>query len=107
MIQLHNTSTHTGCHVDPVTKQADPSRLSDASIAYLLVSGMGCPACAMRVHNALLQLDGVLAVNVALERGVAQVHYDAKVVGPDHMPAAVDAAGQDGRHHYGAQVLAV
>ena len=113
MIPLHSTSTHTnsqtnsqtGCHVDPIAKPVDPHRLDEAAISYLLVSGMGCPACAMRVHNALLQQDGVLAVDVALAKGVAKVTYDDKVVTPEDMPAAVATAGQDGRHHYAAQVL--
>lgn len=115
MIPLHSISAHasaqtgaqTGCHVDPIAKPIDPSRLNEASISYLLVSGMGCPACAMRVHNALLQQAGVLAVDVALAQGVARIYYDAKIVAPDDMPAAVAAAGQDGRHHYAAQVLAM
>ena len=109
MIPLHSISTHTqtGCHVDPVAKPIDPIRLSEAAISYLLVSGMGCPACAMRVYNALLQREGVLAVDVALTQGVAKVYYDNKVVTPDDMPAAVAAADQDGRHHYVAHVLAM
>lgn len=115
MIPLHSTSTHasthtstqTGCHVDPIAKPIDPGRLNEAAISYLLVSGMGCPACAMRVHNALLQRDGVLAVDVALAQGVAKVYYDNKIVTPDDMPAAVASAGQDGRHHYAAQILAM
>ena len=52
----------------------------------LAVWGMGCPRCAMRVHNGLLGVDGILLVEVILERGMAGVAYD---------PAQVDPSGRD------------
>ncbi|RLT33159.1 MAG: heavy-metal-associated domain-containing protein [Chloroflexi bacterium] len=66
---------------------------------------MGCPNCALRVRDSLLQIDGVLDARVTLERGLAQV-FDPATVQPDRLPAAVAAAGDDGRHRYLAQVLA-
>ena len=97
---------HSNCHVDPVEKTVSPASLRAADRAFLLVWGMGCPSCAMRVRNSLLRLDGVLAVDVDLERGLARVMYDAAQVTPEALPPAVAAAGHDGQHRYAAQILA-
>jgi copper chaperone CopZ len=105
-IFMNNHSEHNNCHVDPVEKVVDPEKLTQAESSFLLVWGMGCPTCAMRVRNSLLQLDGVLSAEINLERGLAQVLYDPALVTPDMFPEAVAAAGNDGRHRYAAQVLA-
>lgn len=105
---LHNSAhaDHENCHVDPVEKVVSPEVLQAAEHTFLLIWGMGCPNCAMRVRNSLLSLDGVLAVDVNLERGLARVFYDRERTTPDAFPEAVAAAGNDGRHRYAAQVLA-
>ena len=101
-----HTST-SNCHVDLIEKPLEQQALDRAQFALLLVQGMGCPNCARRVHNGLLALDGVLAVDVVLERGLAQVLYDPEQVSPIALLPAVAAAGNDGRHHYAAQLLGV
>jgi copper chaperone CopZ len=107
MIPLHSSASHPRCQVAPVEKQIDANQLQAATVGYLLVSGMGCPTCAMRVRNALLHLDGVLAVDIGLERGLARVHYDKGSVSPEHMPAAVTAAGLESGHQYAAKILSL
>lgn len=93
------------CHVDPLRKSLDRQALATAQAAILGVAGMGCPTCAMRVRNGLLQLDGVLVAQVLLERGLAAVAFDERRVAVDDLVSAVGAAGNDGRHHYVAQLL--
>jgi copper chaperone CopZ len=101
------TTSHLGqhhCHLDPVNKPVTPQQLAMSTPTTLLVQGMGCPTCAMRVRNALLDMDGVLAVDIALERGLAFVRYDPAQLLPEALPDAVSAAN-DGRHCYTARVL--
>jgi copper chaperone len=96
---------HTCGPVTPVDKAVDPETLVQAETAFLLIQGMGCPVCAMRVHNGLLRLDGVLAVEVALTPGLARVRYDPAQVTPEAFPEAVAEAGNDSPHHYSAHIL--
>ena len=96
---------HTNCHVEPVEKPLDEAALANASTVYLAVQGMGCPRCAMRVRNGLLGLDGVLAAEIFLADGLAAAAYDPTRVAASDLIAAVMSAGNDGRHHYQAQVI--
>lgn len=93
------------CHVDPLQKPLDRQAFESARAAILGVGGMGCPTCAMRVRNGLLQLDGVLLAEVFLEQGIAAVAFDGQRLAPNQLVAAVGAAGNDGRHHYVAHLL--
>ncbi len=90
------------CHVEMFHKPFDETDVSAVSKANLLVSGMGCHNCAIRVRNALLQLNGVHWVDVELESGSAQVAYDATKISPDQFAPAVAMADPQGRHHYQA-----
>jgi P-type Cu+ transporter len=63
-----------------------------ASRAELRITGMTCASCANRVESRLNKLDGVTAtVNYATEK--ATVDFDAAVVEPEKLVAAVEAAG--------------
>ena len=73
----------------------------------LIVWGMGCPNCATRVRNSLLSLNGVFGVEVDLNMGVAEVSYDSEQVSPVEFAAAIAEAGNDGRHEYRAQLIAI
>ena len=98
-------SEHENCHVDPVEKSVDKTALQTADAAFLGVSGMGCPRCATRVRNGLVMQKGVIYVDVYLENGVAAVAYDPAEVTTDDLITAVAHSGNDGRHHYQAQIL--
>lgn len=95
----------TGCHVTPFSKVVSQEQLSQAATALLLVRGMGCPTCALRVRNGLLQIDGVLAADVVLSSSLARVWYDPGVVQPDFVASAMSAFAGDGKHHYTAHLL--
>ena len=64
---------------------------------------MGCPNCATRVRNSLLSLNGVFGVDVYLNMAVAEVIYDREKISA----VAVASAGNDGRHEYRAQLIAM
>lgn len=93
------------CNVEPLEKPLDEGALSKSMVAYLSVAGMGCQRCAMRVRNGLLALDGVLLVEVQLERGIAAAAYDQDKVNTNDLLWAVAAAGNDGRHNYSARLI--
>lgn len=97
----------TGCHVTPITKEVSQEQLSRASAAFLRVRGIGCPTCAVRVRNGLLQIEGVLAADVVLNSALAKVWYDPSVVQPDALVSGLPAFANDGGHHYTAQLLEV
>jgi len=98
-------SVHENCHVDPLEKSLDPQSIESAVAAYLLVGGMGCPNCAMRVRNGLIGLEGVFAADVELEQGLAAAAYDPERVTIEDLIQAVAQAGNDGRHHYFARLI--
>ncbi|MBE2199501.1 MAG: heavy-metal-associated domain-containing protein [Anaerolinea sp.] len=98
-------SEHKNCHVNPVEKALEENALVQAEATFLGVSGMGCPNCATRVRNGLLNLDGVLYADVYLQNGVATVAYDPQQVTTADLVTAVTASGNDGRHEYRAHIL--
>lgn len=98
-------SEQESCHVEQVIKPVDEQALEKAHATYLSVSGMGCPTCAQRVLNGLLLTEGVLLAEVWLEQSMAVVAFDPDLVRPDMLITAVSDAGNDGRHHYVAQIL--
>ena len=98
-------SEHDNCHVDPLEKPIDSQAIEGAVAAYLQVGGMGCPNCAMRVRNGLLGLGGVFAADVDLAQGLAAAAYDPQQVTTEDLIQAVAGAGNDGHHHYFAQLI--
>ena len=96
------------CHVEPIYKNSIPAdQLLKADKATLIVWGMGCQNCATRVRNSLLALDGVFGVDVYLNMSLAEVSYDREKTAPTELIAAVTRAGNDGRHEYRAQLVAM
>lgn len=98
-------SEHENCYVEPVEKLLDKNALLTAKVAFLSVTGMGCPNCAARVRNGLLRLKGVEYADIFLERGMATVAYRPEKVAAQDLITAVANAGNDGHHHYQARVL--
>lgn len=95
------------CHVESLEKPLDLEALPEATVGYLRIQGMGCPRCASRVRNGLLALEGTLLAEIFLEVRLAVVSFDPHRVRPGDLVDAVMGAGNDGRHRYQAQVLAL
>lgn len=93
------------CQVDPLEKPLDRDALSTAMVAFLAVEGMGCPRCAMCVRNGLLDIDGVLLVEVQLEQGFAAAAFDPKRITYSDLVSAVVGAGYGGLHQYRAEFI--
>ena len=61
--------------------------------AKIKVSGMTCQGCVKSVTRVLKAVPGVDAVEVSLERGEADVQYDAARTGVPALRKAVEDAG--------------
>jgi copper chaperone CopZ len=96
---------HTERTTPPIEKKVSVQQLAQAETLILVVRGMGCPACALRVYNGLLGIEGVLAVKVALRYGLAKVWYDAGRLQPETLPELLPVVTSDGWHHYTAHIL--
>lgn len=98
-------SEHENCHVEPLRKTLDRKALALADVAFLSITGMGCPTCVIRVRNALLRQEGVLYVDVSLERGMAAVAFRPEQLTTETLATAVVHAGNETGHNYLAQLL--
>jgi copper chaperone CopZ len=96
---------HNNCHADPLEKPLNQAALTTAKAVFLMVWGMGCPRCALRVQNGLLSLEPVFYARVFLEDCLAVAAYDPERLTTGDLVGAVAAAGNDGRHEYRAMVL--
>ena len=94
------------CHVEPLEKAVTLQQIQAASRAILSIGGMGCPNCAMRVHNSLVAVNGVYRADVYLKIGLAEVYYDRNKVSADVLTQVVQHAGTAVRHDYHALVIA-
>lgn len=93
------------CHVAPIQKDVSVEDQNAAQIVILTVSGLGCENCANRVRNSLLRLDGVISADVGLAHGLAIIDYVASKTNLNDILLAVVAAGNDGHHHYRAEIV--
>jgi len=57
------------------------------------VDGMSCGGCVASVTRAVSRLSGVRAVDVSLEKKVANVEYDEAATDSTAIVAAIEAAG--------------
>lgn len=98
-------SDREACHVEPVVKVVTAGEQSQTAFLTLAITGMGCPNCAARVRNSLLNVYGVVEADVLHMLGVAQVLYNPTLASTDQLLAAVAGAGGDGRHEYRAELV--
>lgn len=97
---------HTNCHVDMIEKPFEGDIPEGIAQTQLLVSGMGCQNCAARIHNALIQLEGVFQADIDLPTGMARVFFDKNIVDMDALVQAVFQMGILSNHNYLARVAA-
>ncbi|MBZ0280373.1 MAG: heavy-metal-associated domain-containing protein [Anaerolineae bacterium] len=88
------------CYVIPIEKSISPEEQETTSAISLTVKGMGCPNCAMRVHNGLLSLKGVIQAEVNHVTASANVVFNPNLLTIIDLAEAVANAGNDGRHRY-------
>jgi len=94
-----------GCHVEEIEKPVDDEALRQSSLAIMTVQGMGCPTCAARVRNGLLERPGVVRAIVRLEKGLAWVNFDPGAVTAEGLAEAVSEAGRASNHTYRGVVV--
>ncbi len=93
------------CPVTVFEKAICEDEVAEARMARLLVWGLVCPNCAIRVRNALLKLDGVVSADVDWERGLAFVDYIPHETNAHALVRAVGKAGCDADHDFHAAVI--
>ena len=86
-------------------QRIDSEAGAEKRVAYLAIGGMGCANCASRIQNALLRVQGISEVIIDHQDGLGQVTYDPQLVSDALLLQTVDEAGNDGHHHYAAQVI--
>lgn len=59
------------------------------------IEGMSCMHCVAAVKNALENLNGVTAVEVILEKKIAEIEYESDIVNTDDMISAIEEQGFD------------
>jgi len=94
-----------GCHFEEIEKPVDDEALRRSSLAIMAVQGMGCPTCATRVQNGLLERAGVVRAVVRLQKQLAWVNYDPATVTPQDLADAVSQAGKASNHVYRGVVV--
>ena len=61
---------------------AQPEKPATGDVCTLKVKGMACSACASKVEQTALKLDGVKAAKVNQPKGIAEITYDASRTNP-------------------------
>lgn len=100
---MQNDRKH-GCNVPRLEPADDGTRDSRRAGVRLFVQGMGCVNCANRIHNALITMDGVGAVEIDHQTAQGMVYFDPDRVTPDGLLARVSQAGGESGHRYRAAV---
>ncbi len=72
--------------------------------AYLFIRGMKYPECAVRVHEALMNVGGVFKVGVAPERDIAAAVYHTGQATPGNLLTAVAEINCAGQKPYSAEI---
>jgi copper chaperone CopZ len=91
--------------VTPLDKPVDQALLTQAWVAIFDVWNMDCPNCGVWIRNRLLQMDGVLKVDVFHIKGLLVVTYCSDQVTTDALLYGVANAGNDIRRYYGADLI--
>ena len=92
------------CHVTRLNKQVILEANAEVETITLHVTGMGCPNCANRVHNRLIDHPGVVEAEVDHETGKAEVAYLPAKINISQLISLVAKAG-DNHHTYQAALF--
>lgn len=92
------------CHVTRFNKDIVLQPNEQVETITLEVTGMGCPHCANRVHNRLIDHPGVVEAEVDHETGKAEVAYLPAKINVSQLIGLVAEAG-DNHHTYQAALF--
>lgn len=92
------TLVATGPAVEPTVAmaflaedQATQGESTKTATVALKITGMTCGGCAVSVRMAAKKVEGVVAVNVSYEKGLADITYDPARTTPEKIAKAVTA----------------
>ena len=87
-------------------RKQDPEIGIEKRVVYLSIAGIGCMNCAGRIQNALMRVQGVSEVIIDQHIGLGEVTYNPNSVSDAVLVQTVKEAGNDGHHHYAAELIA-
>ena len=61
----------------------------------ITVKGMSCGHCEMAVKNAVMELEGVKKARASYKKGQVVVKFDAELVSPEQIKAAIVQTGYE------------
>lgn len=82
-----------GCRGHPNPAPQTETPMEDPNETLLDVQGMTCGSCVRHVRSALLQVDGVEAVDVKMSEGKVRVRHDADDAPVPRLVEALAEAG--------------
>jgi copper chaperone CopZ len=88
--------------VEPLPPPPEKTAHRATREARLVIRGMECPDCVVRIYNALISLSGVGVADVSLDPPGAFVRYDPHRVSPARLVLAVWEAGAASHQSYRA-----
>ncbi|MCA0453992.1 MAG: hypothetical protein LCI00_08465 [Chloroflexi bacterium] len=88
-----------------IEKSMDIETLIQAEAVYVSIWNMDCPDCALWVHDALMQLENVLKVDVFYKQGVGVIIYTPVRMTPDKLLGVIQEIGRSNCHYYGAEII--
>ena len=78
---------------------------SNARAVFLSVWNMDCPHCDDWLRRGLLEIPGVLKVDIFRDRGVVIVLHNPELVSAGHLVQRVEEIGRRVHCYYGAEVI--
>lgn len=79
--------------------------LLTAMTAFFDVTHMGCSKCTSWLQNGLLEHDGVLFVDVYLDKGIVMATYDPANVNPNELGQIIGTIGKQVCRYYHAELI--
>lgn len=78
-----------------VPRKPIPSAVTETTTARIHVNGMGCERCSARLREGLTKLDGVIAVEVSLEKKELAITFDPRRTTVERLKAEIARYGFD------------
>uniref|UniRef100_A0A4X2LE54 P-type Cu(+) transporter n=1 Tax=Vombatus ursinus TaxID=29139 RepID=A0A4X2LE54_VOMUR len=78
----------------PLSTQSHGNQVQGVwSTAVIRIEGMTCVSCVQSIESLLSQREGLGKVSVSLAEGIGTIHYNASIVNPEELKAAIEDMG--------------
>ncbi|XP_072466563.1 copper-transporting ATPase 2 isoform X2 [Notamacropus eugenii] len=90
---LENSSDSLSLRLPLFTQSQGSHAQGVWSTAQMGIEGMTCASCVQSIESLLSQRAGIRKVSVSLAEGIGTIHYNASVVSPQELKAAIEDMG--------------